>query len=262
MKLDIKIVILFVLVFLVFETMVKINNLKNKENFFNKVDEINDGISIYINLLESVDRKESIENQVKLVGLSNIRCNAVKDEYGPLGCLKSHYKSISIAETLKDKYSWFLILEDDVVWSKNYTNIYINNQLKNIDIYLKHAPVVLLNGSAKNEELEDHPLLKDAKLANSNGAYAYIVRSDYLKVLKKEWEESIPKFEKQIINFKNKISNDKPLWWYNTDCFPWIDLQKKDKWIMLKNRIATTGFLVSTLENSLSTFQKKWGKVY
>ncbi len=80
------------------------------------------------------------------------------------------------------------------------------------------------------------------RIANGccNATSSYIIRRDYIKVLKSSWEQSLPQFIDTIETIKrNKNASEgqrkqtRPLWWYNTDCHPWADLQARDGWFVL-----------------------------
>ena len=68
--------------------------------------------AFYINLLSRPDRKQHVEHQLKTVGISAERFNAIKMTNGAIGCSMSHLKILE--EAKKNKLEHILILEDDV----------------------------------------------------------------------------------------------------------------------------------------------------
>ena len=71
--------------------------------------------ALYINLASRTDRKQHVEAQLKLVGISAERFNAVKLPDGALGCSMSHLKCLL---TAKEKgWDHVLICEDDITFT-------------------------------------------------------------------------------------------------------------------------------------------------
>ena len=66
----------------------------------------------YINLEHRTDRKEHVENQLKLIGLKGQRFNAIKMENGAVGCSMSHLKLLQ--QALKLGLDHIFIVEDDI----------------------------------------------------------------------------------------------------------------------------------------------------
>lgn len=73
---------------------------------------------VYINLAERTDRKESIELQLKKIGVPQnkiIRFDAVRNDNGSLGCTLSHIGVMTMAED--NNWENVLVLEDDMIFN-------------------------------------------------------------------------------------------------------------------------------------------------
>jgi GR25 family glycosyltransferase involved in LPS biosynthesis len=65
----------------------------------------------YINLEHRVDRKDNIEGQMSILGISTTRIEAVYNKVGAIGCGLSHIKALRLA--LENNKPYSIILEDD-----------------------------------------------------------------------------------------------------------------------------------------------------
>ena len=68
--------------------------------------------AFYINLESRPDRKKHVEKQLKNIGISAERFNAIKLPNGALGCSMSHLKCLEIAK--QNDWDSVLIIEDDI----------------------------------------------------------------------------------------------------------------------------------------------------
>lgn len=199
------------------------------------------GICFYINLMEHTHRNTRIQEEIIKYNIDYIRIDGIKEEFGPLGCLKSHLKTMRTAsELLKTKsYKWILVLEDDAVWNPSLTTNYIQSHLNLIDTYLQDTPVIMLGHSNcewKHRKLEKHHKYKDIyNIVNAcNGAYAYIVRKDYINKLISNWEKILPLFINNLNKRLNGINPTILLENYYADSGVWNTLQRLDKWFIIK----------------------------
>lgn len=72
----------------------------------------------YINLEHRTDRFENINNQFNKINFTNYeRINAIKHEYGPLGCCKSHLKVLN--KIKEESCDIAMIIEDDLEFLVN-----------------------------------------------------------------------------------------------------------------------------------------------
>ena len=198
-----------------------------------------------------------------------VRINAIKEEWGALGCLKSHHKCMKYAESYKNTYDWFLILEDDSLLNLNTYSIQkIIEELNKVDkLYLNETPAIMLHASINGPQPTFHDKFKNVRIANGacNTTNAYIIKTSYANVLKSEWDKSIPLFYQDIEKVKNKITVEDNVAYtsfnkYNADNHPWVDLQQRDQWFLLDNLIIqnnASGY-ESTIQKSIEPFKKKY----
>ena len=83
----------------------------------------------YINLEYRKDRKKLLEKEFekckdKLYTFNIRRINASKDDFGPIGCGKSHIKSLKEAKRLN--LDFVIIMEDDIVLKEELVNTYFD----------------------------------------------------------------------------------------------------------------------------------------
>ena len=87
-----------------------------------KLNEYFDNINVYvINLKERIDKKEYIEKQLKVLGITFNLFQANKHKDPKRGCLESHLSIIKNALQKKQKY--ILILEDDCKFIHSYKSL-------------------------------------------------------------------------------------------------------------------------------------------
>lgn len=73
---------------------------------------------VYINLAKRFDRRESIEFQMKKIGIPPgkiIRFEAIENENGALGCVLSHINVLKMAG--ENNWNNVLVLEDDMIFN-------------------------------------------------------------------------------------------------------------------------------------------------
>ena len=68
--------------------------------------------AFYINLASRPDRKQHVEEQLKIMGIQAERFNAIKLANGALGCSLSHLKCLETAK--ENNWSHLLVVEDDM----------------------------------------------------------------------------------------------------------------------------------------------------
>jgi len=71
---------------------------------------------VYINLEHRTDRRQEIESELSIFPSEKIqRFNAIKENFGALGCTKSHIAVLEMA--ILEGWSNYLVIEDDGMWS-------------------------------------------------------------------------------------------------------------------------------------------------
>lgn len=171
--------------------------------------------ALYINLASRTDRKQHVEAQLKLVGISAERFNAVKLPDGALGCSMSHLKCLLIA---KEKgWDHVLICEDDITFTNpglfiQQTNKFLSKQEK--------WDVVLLAGNnmPPYTPVEDYCV----QVTRCQTTTGYLVKSHY--------------YDKLIDNIRtgmNMLVKNRDMHKvYAIDKF-WFLLQDKDLWFLI-----------------------------
>jgi len=164
-----------------------IMNLKNElvyksQIIYNPLFNINKFIlkdAFYINLEESIERKNNIEKNNFNLKLN--RFNAIKNEYGHIGCSQSH---IALLEYIQNNYSnientYFMILEDDIViYDKSkYDDYWVN--LSNVIRY-NLPDIIVLSGTNRVISYDKTVGFGFYKLLNSNTTCSYIVKGSFI----------------------------------------------------------------------------------
>ena len=191
-----------------------INNKKIIPNYKNKLTQIKitDCLMdyyiekvIYINLKERVDRKKTCEKILNNLFKKDkiIRFDAIRHKYGHVGCAMSHIKSLELA--IKNNWKNILIVEDDILWTKESSKLFLR-------LINKPYDVIVLGGTmAKYDKFYYN-------LYSCQTTTGYIVNKHYMKILYIFWKKRLQK----LIKFKN----------WNRDAIDqsWTELQMKDNW--------------------------------
>jgi glycosyl transferase family 25 len=169
----------------------------------------------YINLEHRTDRKEHVEHQLSLLGLSGQRFNAIKMENGAIGCSMSHLKLLQNA--LTNKLEHILIVEDDITFLKPEI---FKSQLNKFLASGRKWDVILFAGNNMGQyEHIDDTCIKVSRCQTTTG---YLVNGHY--------------FDKLINNFRNGINkliqNPQLHILYAIDKY-WFNLQKVDNWFLI-----------------------------
>tara|TARA_B100001123_G_scaffold446758_1_gene602158 strand:- start:202 stop:2430 length:2229 start_codon:yes stop_codon:yes gene_type:complete len=174
----------------------------------------------YINLENRIKKQKHCEKQLTSIGITKPnRFNAIKDEIGLVGCVKSHIECIEIAK--KKKWPFVCIFEDDVFFP------YPANVLKKVNQYINTNYDVLYIGAwVKNNKYKI--ISNDLIQVNyANCLHAYIVKNHYYNNLIQNLKEGLSLKIKDPTNFR-----------YNNDEYIKL-LQKKDKWYCFTPILAT-----------------------
>ena len=182
----------------------KLNGIADIKNIF------------YINLESRLDRRNSIETQLKNIGLTNFeRFNAIKVMDGRVGCTMSHIKCLEMAK--ERGYNHLLICEDDT--------FFLDPKLfkTQLTTFLKNGhkwDVVLFAGN----NVPPYERLDETCIAVSHcqTTTCYLVNGHYFDTLLQNMREGLDKLLKEPTN---------PLD-YAIDRY-WLNLQKKDNWLLI-----------------------------
>lgn len=171
--------------------------------------------AFYINLEKRPDRKQHVEEQIKLVGINAARFNAIEMHNGAIGCSMSHLK---ILETAKENnWDHVLIIEDDILFLN--PSLFIHQFNKFLSTH-SDFDVVLIAGN----NIPPYQIIDDAcvKVKHCQTTTGYLVKSHY--------------FDKLIENYKNGIifqtMNQHLRGQFAIDRY-WFNLQAVDNWYLI-----------------------------
>ena len=171
--------------------------------------------AFYINLLSRPDRKQHVENQLKIIGINAERFNAIKMSNGAVGCSMSHLKIIETAKA--NDWDHVLIVEDDIL----FTNpILFVDQFNKFLSKHKSFDVVLIagNNSPPFKEVDD-TCVKVTKCQTTTG---YLVQKHYYNTLINNYKAGILQLMK---------NPDKPVI-FAIDKY-WFNLQQIHNWYLI-----------------------------
>jgi len=191
-----------------------------------------------INLEHRTDRLNQILNELNKMGLQDkgIRFNAIKNDFGALGCSMSHLNVLKDART--NLYNCIMILEDDFEFLISKADFekkmdYIFNHM-NFDVFMLGINLKKYN---KCSYINIH------KILNAQTASGYLVKNTYFDELINITEKSIPLLDK---------THNKHLYAY--DMF-WKQLQPKHNWFCFKNKIGKQRSSYSDIEKRLVDYK-------
>lgn len=179
----------------------------------------------YINLESRKDRRVLVERELNELGWKYERFNAIKHSVGIIGCGWSHMNVVMQAK--ERDLDYVVVLEDDAEF---LNKDFINNQIENILKSELEYDVLLLAGNIrdpiiKNEDIEGLNNIYQVK--HSWAATCYLVRKHYYDTLIDNFKEGLELMTK---------TGDRRT--YACDSW-WINLQKKDKWLIILPRTIT-----------------------
>ena len=182
----------------------KLNRIADIKNIF------------YINLETRNDRRNSIETQLKNIGLTNFeRFNAIKVMDGRVGCTMSHIKCLEMAK--ERGYNHLLICEDDTFFLdpklfKTQLTTFLNNEHK--------WDVVLFAGNnvPPYEQIDETCV----SVTRCQTTTCYMVNGHYYDTLLANYKEGLAKL---MYSPEQHIS-------YAIDKY-WFTLQLKDNWYLI-----------------------------
>ncbi len=171
--------------------------------------------AFYINLASRPDRKQHVESQLKTLGITAERFNAIKLPNGALGCSMSHLKCLEIAK--ENNWPHLLIIEDDIKFLKpelfkSQLNLFLTNH--------KSWDVVLIGGN----NIPPYTKIDDTcvKVSTCQTTTGYLVNGHYFDTLIENFRSGI----KKLIEFPQQHVI------YAIDKY-WFQLQKRDNWFLI-----------------------------
>jgi len=171
--------------------------------------------AFYINLEHRKDRKQHVENQLKLIGIKGDRFNAVKLPDGALGCSMSHLKCLQIA---KEKgLEHVLICEDDITFTN--PELFIQQMNKFLKTQSTWDVVLLAGNNMPPFKPIDDYCVKVTRCQTTTG---YLVKSHYYDTL----------INNIKMGMNMLVKNREQHRIYAIDKY-WFALQGKDRWFLI-----------------------------
>ena len=194
--------------------------------------------AFYINLEHRTDRKLHIEEQLKNMGISATRFNAIKMENGAIGCSMSHLKLLQMAQL--NKLDHILIMEDDITFLDPE---FFKSQFKKfMELHGNNWDVVLLGGNNMPPyENIDETCIKVTRCQTTTG---YLVNGHYINAL-------LTKIKMGLTNvLKNRPHHTQ----LAIDKF-WFVLQKMSKWYLITPPTVVQRNDYSDIEKRITNYQ-------
>jgi hypothetical protein len=171
--------------------------------------------AFYINLEHRIDRKEQVEKELEIIGISATRFNAINATNGAIGCALSHLKLLEKA--IYENYSHILIVEDDIEFLE--PEIFKNNFNKFLELH-NNWDVILISGNNIPPYISiDDTCIKVSKCQTTTG---YLVNGHYLVKLRNNIKEGLNKLIMQPLKHR----------YFAIDKY-WFNLQETDNWYLI-----------------------------
>ena len=190
----------------------------------------------YINLKHRTDRNRDTLRELQLFGIHNpTRFDAIKDDFGAIGCSKSHLEVLKIAR--KNNYPYVTIIEDDIQFLNPQKTIQSLNNILNSKI---PWDVILIGGNnyPPYQKINDDCI----KVENCQTTTGYIVKKSYYNTLINHWKKGLNLLIK---------TGDEPK--YSLDQY-WKPLQKSDTFLLIYPLNVTQRESYSDIENDIMNY--------
>jgi len=176
---------------------------------------------VYINLPSRVDRRNRVEGELKQLGWTPQRLEAIWYFPGAIGCSLSHIKALEYAK--QRKWDHVLVCEDDVQFLASADQV--RSQLDHFFTSVPEWDVVLINAHVfKGQRVSD----AYAHVDYAHATTCYLVRQPYLDRLLDNFRTGV----QQYLRFPTQ--NHK----YAIDVY-WNHLMQKDRWFLPLPLLAT-----------------------
>lgn len=194
-------------------------------------------IVYYINLDNRNDRKKHILNQLKEMNYPEERINrinAIKHEFGGLGCTRSHIKALETFLSSNEEIC--IIFEDDFTFYPN-TYDHFHNIIKQINVP-KVWDIIMISANIKKDEAFSEHFTKALNVQTASG---YMIHRNFATTLLNNYKDG-EKLLSQTL--RTKYSE------YGLDQY-WKKLQPSSNWYICKPRLGYQ------LENTYSDIEKR-----
>jgi GR25 family glycosyltransferase involved in LPS biosynthesis len=171
--------------------------------------------AFYINLASRPDRKQHVEEQLKILDIQAQRFNAIKLANGALGCSMSHLKCLEIAK--ENNWPHLLVIEDDIKFLD--PNLFKSQMSKFLSNHKSWDVVIVGGNNVPPYQKIDDTCVKVSSCQTTTG---YLVNGHYFDTLIDNFRTGIKKL----------IAEPEKHKFYAIDKY-WFNLQKKDKWFLI-----------------------------
>eukprot|EP00747_Dinoflagellata_sp_TGD_P106588 gnl/TRDRNA2_/TRDRNA2_169890_c0_seq5.p1 gnl/TRDRNA2_/TRDRNA2_169890_c0~~gnl/TRDRNA2_/TRDRNA2_169890_c0_seq5.p1 ORF type:complete len:255 (-),score=41.18 gnl/TRDRNA2_/TRDRNA2_169890_c0_seq5:50-814(-) len=167
----------------------------------------------YINLATRTDRREQVEHELQLAGMPCERVDAVDAKRIHIrpqeACRRSHLSALDRIEASGQPYG--LVLEDDMMWQQE--NGTLQEMFCHIGKMIDKYPVILLACVGDGFSVGGQQDLHFHHVDKCQTSSAYVIRRDYIKILRKQWEKESHEYLQAVDQI-------------------WKPLQLRDRWLM------------------------------
>jgi glycosyl transferase family 25 len=203
----------------------------------NSLDDIKN--AYYINLEHRTDRKEHVESELRNIGISATRFNAIKMENGAVGCSMSHLKLLQ--DAVKQNFDHILIVEDDITFLdpelfKTQINSFFQLHQNNWDV------ILLAGNNMPPYKNIDDTCIQVSRCQTTTG---YLVNGHYIKVL-------LQNVKMGLTNLLNRPTEHSK---FAIDKF-WFVLQEASKWYLIIPPTVVQREDYSDIEKRITNYKK------
>eukprot|EP00747_Dinoflagellata_sp_TGD_P106585 gnl/TRDRNA2_/TRDRNA2_169890_c0_seq2.p1 gnl/TRDRNA2_/TRDRNA2_169890_c0~~gnl/TRDRNA2_/TRDRNA2_169890_c0_seq2.p1 ORF type:complete len:253 (-),score=41.16 gnl/TRDRNA2_/TRDRNA2_169890_c0_seq2:37-795(-) len=167
----------------------------------------------YINLAKRNDRRQQVEHELGQAGMTCDRVEAVDAHLanvtGREACRRSHLSALDRIEASGQPYG--LVLEDDMMWQQE--NGTLQEMFCHIGKMIDKYPVILLACVGDGFSVGGQQDLHFHHVDKCQTSSAYVIRRDYIKILRKQWEKESHEYLQAVDQI-------------------WKPLQLRDRWLM------------------------------
>eukprot|EP00747_Dinoflagellata_sp_TGD_P106586 gnl/TRDRNA2_/TRDRNA2_169890_c0_seq3.p1 gnl/TRDRNA2_/TRDRNA2_169890_c0~~gnl/TRDRNA2_/TRDRNA2_169890_c0_seq3.p1 ORF type:complete len:254 (-),score=38.65 gnl/TRDRNA2_/TRDRNA2_169890_c0_seq3:37-798(-) len=167
----------------------------------------------YINLARRTDRRKQVEQELRHAGQPCERVEAVDAKSAHVrpqeACRRSHLMALDRIEASGQPYG--LVLEDDMMWQQE--NGTLQEMFCHIGKMIDKYPVILLACVGDGFSVGGQQDLHFHHVDKCQTSSAYVIRRDYIKILRKQWEKESHEYLQAVDQI-------------------WKPLQLRDRWLM------------------------------
>ena len=194
--------------------------------------------AFYINLSSRPDRKQHVEEQLKIMGIPAQRFNAIKLANGALGCSLSHLKCLETAK--ENNWSHLLVVEDDIKFLD--PNLFKTQFSKFLTNHKSWDVIIVGGNNVPPYQKIDDTCVKVSSCQTTTG---YLVNGHYFDTLIENFRTGIKKL----------MENPQMHILYAIDKY-WFNIQKIHNWFLIIPLTVTQREDYSDIEKRATNYAK------